>query len=306
MGIKDVRVREPLRDHGTWKIGGPADLLVQPASVEQLSGLLRYVNEHRIPRVIIGDGSNLLFDDAGFRGVVIRIGRPLSALHIAGTVIRVEAGIAVPRLARAAGLAGLVGLEHIVGIPASLGGLICMNGGSLRRNIGDVVRTVRAVDPAGELHNMSREECGFAYRTSAFQTSNRVVVGADLVLDRGDRREIRRAMSRILRERRRKFPRHRPNCGSVFVVSDELRERYGPPGKVIEDTGLKGLTVGHCEVSRKHANFIVHSGRGSSTDVRELIRRVRAAVHERTGFWMRCEVRYVPPEGNIRPLHEAL
>ena len=302
----ELLVDEPLRNHGKWRIGGPADLLVQPQSVEQVARLRQYLHDRAIAWVVIGEGSNLLFDDAGFRGVVIKIGRPLSAFGIQGRRVWAESGIAVPRLARAVGLAGLTGIEHTIGIPGTLGGLIIMNGGSQRKGIGDVVRWVEAMDRQGELHRKNRHECGFAYRRSVFQELDWIVVRTELELEPGDAVAIRQEMLAILRERRRKFPQRLPNCGSVFVSDPAMYGRFGPPGKVIEDTGLKGRTVGGAQVSHQHANFIVNTGQATAQDVRELIRQVRVAVHERIGMWMNCEVRYVTAEGSVRPVHELL
>lgn len=181
-----------------------------------------------------------------------------------------------------------------------------MNGGSRRKCIGDVIRMVKAMDCRGEIHKMNRDECNFSYRHSVFQEADWLVVGVELELKYGEPGAIRKEMLEILRERRRKFPRHLPNCGSVFVSNGPLYDRFGPPGKVIEDAGLKGLRVGGAEVSRKHANFIVNIGGAKSSDVLELIGQIRAAVHNRTGIWMECEVRCLAPTGQIWSVHEIL
>ncbi len=305
LDVGDICEQEPLSRHCTWRIGGPADMLVEPRSIEQLSRLRRYIDDNNITSIVIGDGSNLLFDDAGFRGVVVKIGRSLSAFSIDGRMVRAEAGVAVPRLARAVGLAGLTGIEHIIGIPGTLGGLIVMNGGSRRKSIGEVVRMVEVVDCRGGIHRISHEECGFSYRRSVFQESDWVVVRAELELEYGDASAIRGEMLEVLRERRIKFPHHLPNCGSVFMSGVELYERFGPPGEVIEEAGLKGLRVGGAEVSSKHANFIINTGSAKSSEVRELVRQVRAAVYKRTGIWMECEVRHVSPIGKVVGLEKV-
>jgi UDP-N-acetylmuramate dehydrogenase len=302
----DIHRNELLSRHCTWRIGGPADVLVEPRNLEQLSRLRRYIDDNNIASVVIGDGSNLLFDDAGFRGVVVKIGRSLSAFSIDGRMVRAEAGVAVPRLARVVGLAGLTGIEHTIGIPGTLGGLIVMNGGSQRKGIGEVVMTVEAMDCRGEIRSKGRDECGFSYRRSVFQESDWVVVRAELELQYGDASAIQAEMLEVLRERRIKFPRHLPNCGSVFVSCGRLYERFGPPGKVIEDAGLKGLWVGEAEVSSKHANFIVNRGNATAADVRELIRRIRKKVHDNTNLWMSCEVKYVCCDGSVRAAHEVV
>lgn len=292
----------PLRTCGTWRIGGPADFLVEPASCEQMATTLRCASELGIPAVVIGKGSNLLFDDAGLRGVAIRIGRSLARVTITGTTVRAESGVSASRLARVAGLAGLSGLEHIVGIPGTLGGLIFMNGGSLQRTIGQAVTEVKAMDRSGTPRVLRREDCEFAYRSSRFQHEDWVILEATMALVGGRRSEIAAQMRQILRDRRRKFPLTLPNCGSVFKNDPDAYGLFGPPGKIIEDTGLKGLSVGDAQVSDRHANFIVNRGNARAGDVMELIELVRRRVAARTDLALECEVRFVHSTGCVRPI----
>lgn len=300
------RLQEPLSRHCYWRIGGPADVLVEPTDAGQLARALALADRHGAPVVIYGDGSNLLFDDAGVRGMVIRIGRAMASLNIQNQTIEAQAGVWAPRLARRAAQAGLAGLEHIVGVPGTLGGLVVMNGGSLQQSIGDVIRRVQIVTRQGAIQNLSPEECRFAYRASALQGAEAVVVSARLELPPGDSAAIRTRMLEILRERRQKFPLKQPNCGSVFVRNLEMFDQFGPPGKVIEETGLKGLRIGDAQISHKHANFIVNLGAARSADVLELIRAIRRRVFDRVGHWLTCEARYVSPDGRIIPAHEAV
>jgi len=301
-----VHYDEPLSRHSSWKIGGPASLIVEPACLEDLVECCRLVVRHEVPCIVIGHGTNLLFDDAGLAGVVIKIARRMADWCFQDNHLCVQAGLWIPRLARIAVRLGLTGLEHIVGIPGTVGGLTAMNGGSLRRSIGDSIVLVRAVERnTGSIVELDHDGCGFAYRTSRFQQGYLVVAEVQLECEHGERRAIRREMLTILRERRHKFPRKQPNCGSVFVSAEEMHKRFGPPGKVIEEAGLKGCRIGAAQVSRKHANFIVNLGGASSHDVLGLIARIRAEVHRRTGIWMESEVRYVSPEGSICPASEA-
>ena len=245
---------------------------------------------------IIGQGTNLLFDDAGYRGCVIRIGNGLSGVTVDRNRIIVEAGCWVPRLALVAARHGLAGLEHAIGIPASLGGLVCMNGGSQRKNIGELIETVTVLTPEGTLRTDSVSECGFGYRKSRYQDSGDIVLRATLRFERSRPYEEQRVeMLQILRERSRKFPRKLPSCGSVFKSSPELYEAYGPPGKIIEDLGFKGQVRGRIQVSSAHANFIVNLGDGSSRDVLALVREIHAAVLAKTGISMEPEFLYVDP-----------
>lgn len=181
-----------------------------------------------------------------------------------------------------------------------------MNGGSQRKSIGDVICWVRALDWERRAHTFAREHCEFAYRSSAFQRRGMVIIAAELTLQQGNPRTISRQMLEVLRSRRKKFPRHEASCGSVFIGEPHLYESCGPPGKVIEDTGCKGWRVGEAQVSSKHANFIVNHGRASAADILTLIARVRQAVHDRTGHWLRCEVKFVSPDARLMPAHEAL
>lgn len=289
----------PLSTQSMWKIGGPVDFLVEPCLETQIGRLLAFCSSNEIPYVVIGRGSNLLFDDAGLRGVVIKIDKNFSAVSVKDDVIIAQSGVFVPKLARLACSCGLSGLEHTVGIPGNLGGLITMNGGSLRQNLGNCVKRVWGITDRGESRVFSSDICSFGYRQSIFQSLNVVITKAELKLTKARGEVIRRVMVEVLRSRRDKFPRREPNCGSVFQSNPALYEAVGPPGRVIEQAGLKGLRVGNAEVSRKHANFIVNKGGASASDVLELIRKVRETIYERTQFSLRCEVKLVKSTGEI-------
>lgn len=295
----------PLADYCTWRIGGPADLLVEPQRIDQIQRLCRFADCYDLPFVVIGQGSNLLFSDAGVRGIVLRLGPALSRLKIEGTRIEAEGGLWVPGLARRAQQAGLAGLEHIVGIPGTIGGLVLMNGGSHRQCIGDLVEHVTFVRRDGEIQELSAAECDFSYRHTALQGRGGVVVAVVLSCLRRESREIRREMLADLRERRRKFPLRLPNCGSVFLSTSAMHASVGPPGRIVEERGLKGLRIGGAEVSSRHANFIVNRGDATAADVLNLIAVIREKVRSAIGFELDCEVRYVTPEGEIVPAHLA-
>jgi UDP-N-acetylmuramate dehydrogenase len=305
-GVGGTLFDAPLADHNSWQIGGPADLLIEPETIAQVARVVSFARRHEIPLMVIGQGTNLLFDDSGLRGIVLKLGERFSRVEISGNKIVAEAGAWVPGLARKAMLAGLSGLEHTIGIPGTLGGLVLMNGGSQRKGIGENVRRVWAVDQDGTQLELNHDECAFSYRRSALQGSGAVVVKAELECEKQEPQCIRRLMLEDLRERRRKFPRKQPNCGSVFLSTSEMHASVGPPGKVIEDAGLKGVRIGKAEVSHQHANFIVNLGGATSEDVLSLIAHIRKVVHERIGFELSCEVRYVSPTGDIIPAHQAV
>lgn len=303
--VGSVLTNELLANHSTWKIGGPADIVVVPVNSQGISDTMRIANELSLPVVIIGSGSNLLFDDAGVRGIVIKIDAGLSHFEIKGNNLKAGAGVWVPCLARSAGKAGLTGLEHIVGIPGTFGGLLFMNGGSQRKSISELVKTVLVMDRNGEQHKLSLRECKFAYRKSIFQENNLIILEAELTCLSGEPATIRREMLTILKSRSKKFPRKLPNCGSVFVSDPAMYESFGSPGKVIEDCNLKGSAVGDALVSPLHANFIVNTDKATSKQIIMLINNIRQKVYARTKSWLRCEVQYVYSEGLIIPLHEV-
>lgn len=299
-----VRYDVALSELGRWKIGGPADLVVEANHEQALGNALRLVSESNAPFMVIGDGSNLLFDDEGFRGVVIRITRRMAELRISGDVVTAQAGIWVPVFARRIGCGGLSGAEHTIGIPGTLGGLIVMNGGSQRKGIGSHLVEAVCLDMEGNRHILSQADCHFAYRKSALQRLSLIVVEATFQFLRGDRTKIRHEMISIMAERRRKFPIKLPNCGSVFLSDPAMYDTVGPPGKAIEEAGLRGRRIGDAQIAPAHGNFIVNLGNARSQDVLALIQLIRHTVHARTNFWMNCEVRHVYPDGRIVPAHE--
>ncbi|MDP0498063.1 MAG: UDP-N-acetylmuramate dehydrogenase [Verrucomicrobiota bacterium JB024] len=295
-----VRLNEPLAPYSWWKIGGPAEAFVEVQNSQQLDQVLRTLRQDALPWCLIGRGTNLLFDDAGFRGCVIKMGPGLSKISFNGDCATVEAGCWTPHVALAAARHGLSGIEHTIGIPASFGGLICMNGGSQRKGIGEVTESVTILTPQGQVRTYPHGECDFAYRQSRFQESGDIVLSATLRFQtHRPYAKQRPELLAILRERNRKFPRKLPSCGSVFKSSPELYAAYGPPGKIIEDMGFKGRRAGQIEVSPLHANFIVNLGNGSSADVLSLVNEIRQSVRDKTGVTMHPEFRYVHPTKGI-------
>jgi len=300
-GIVAENVR--LSEISRWRIGGVADCVVSPRSTEELAALRSWIHARGIPSVIFGETSNLLFSDEGLKALAIKVGRAFSNVTVEGNSIHALAGSWVPGLARTAMLAGLTGLEHTCGIPGTLGGLVCMNGGSQRKGIGTHVTKVQSIDARGMLVERGRQDCGFAYRTSVFQGNNEVIAKIELCLDFAtDKRAVRREMLGIMRDRRSKFPQRLPNCGSVFVSNPAMYADYGPPGKVIESVGLKGHRIGNAVVSPMHANFIVNDiegGGARAEEVLQLIALIKARVAQQTGYVMAVEVRHVLPNGEI-------
>lgn len=304
--FEEMRVGEPLWRHSSWKIGGPADFFIEPIDRSQLIRSIAFAEQRRFPWLVIGQGTNLLFADEGYRGLVIKVGKAFGHIRVEGSEIETGAGVLACRLARAGCQAGLTGLEHIVGIPGTLGGLIVMNGGSLRKAVGDNLIWVDVLDDRMQVDRVPRDACGFGYRTSRFQSEHSVLLAARLRLERRPSPEVRRAMLGILRDRRRKFPRKLPNCGSVFKSSPSLFQMAGPPGRIIEECGFKGRRVGNAEVSPMHANFINNLGQARAADVLELIGEIVETVRLRTGVCLEAEVKYASSQGDIVAAHKAI
>jgi len=284
-----------------WRIGGNAEILVRPKDKPQLIKLRKWLYEHDLPSVVIGNTTNLLFSDEGLHVACIRIDSNFSKVTVDNNKITADPGAWVPDLARTAMYAGLSGIEHVCGIPGTLGGLVVMNGGSQRKGISSVVDYVETIDTAGNLKKYTNNECEFSYRSSIFQQSNELITEVGLTLDSSkDKDIIRQEMLAILRSRRGKFPRKQPNCGSVFVSNPDMYSKYGTPGKVIEDCGLKGLTKGNAQISDLHANFIINNGSARAVDIIYLINEVREAVYNKTGYKMVVEAKFVSPNGEIQ------
>jgi len=296
----ELRFNVPLSSLGRWRIGGCADVVITPQSRDSLARVLGAIADSGLPHAIIGHGTNLLFDDAGYRGIIVQIGPSFSQFRLLDPeTVEVGAGLWVPCFVRRVIAHGLGGATHAIGIPGTVGGLIAMNGGSQRHGIGENIIDVDVIDRAGAVHRLSHSDLNFAYRSSSIHRSGVTVVSARFRFAAADRDLLRREAIDILRQRRAKFPKARANCGSVFVSDPKLYDRIGPAGKAIESVGLKGLRHGGAEISAEHANFIVNNGGASSRDVLALIRRAREAVLAATGIAMATEVRYLEPSGAL-------
>lgn len=283
-----------------WKIGGIADCIVRPGSTDQLAAIVRLLKSHHVPYVVIGATSNLLFSDEGLRAVAIQIGAEMSAIQIFGHQVWCQAGVWVPGLSRKLAQEGLSGAEHICGIPGTVGGLVCMNGGTQRKGIGDHLSRVLAVTPEGDIKHYDRSQCQFAYRSTVFQENGAIITEAEFEFpDRHSSRAIRREMLGILQSRRRRFPQKLPNCGSVFKSNPAMYAEVGPPGAIIERLGFKGYRIGGALVSLQHANFIVNEGAACAVDVINLIREIQQAVQDNTGYRMEVEAKYITNFGKV-------
>jgi len=269
---------EPLARHTTWRIGGPAELLAQPADGEDLILAIRWAAGQGVPWRILGNGSNLLVRDVGVRGLVLKIRRVLDSVRIEGVRIHAGAGASLPSVANLAASRGLEGLEFGAGIPGTIGGAVVMNAGWHQFEIGNVVEAVNLLDRDGKIREISREDCRFGYRNSAFREGRGVVLGCVLALRQGVPADVKSRLESFASSRKQNQPTELPSCGSVF-----LKPEGDFAGRLIEAAGLKGFKVGDAQVSPKHANFFINLGRATSAHVLELTEKVEREVESRFG-----------------------
>ncbi|CFX44601.1 UDP-N-acetylenolpyruvoylglucosamine reductase [Syntrophomonas zehnderi OL-4] len=283
-----VLLDEPMKNHTTFKIGGPADMLVCPRHIEEIKIIMKYCNQQQIPFMVLGMGSNLLVRDKGIRGVVVKLGQNFQALRMEGEQIWAQSGVGLSQLAHCAAEASLSGLEFAEGIPGSLGGAVAMNAGAYEKEMQDVIIEVEAIDRTGEIHRFSAQEAGFAYRKSIFQDNGFIIVSARMQLNKGFREDIEMRMQQFAKIRREKQPLEYPSAGSTFKR---------PPGMyvgpMIEELSLKGYRIGGAEVSTKHAGFIVNRGDASAADVINLIDKIQSEVRASFGVDLQPEIRIV-------------
>lgn len=286
-----LRWQEPLSAHTTFKVGGPADLMVFPQSVGEIQQLVRTCRENNIPYMVMGLGSNLLVRDKGFRGIVIKIGHALKGLYVSEDEIMAEAGIRLSELSKKAAAHCLSGLEFAEGIPGSVGGAVVMNAGAYDGEMSQVLTAVSALDSFGDLHTFTSSEMDFSYRSSIFQKGDWIVVSALLKLAPGKREEIEAKMREYARLRREKQPLDMPSAGSIFKR---------PPGiyvgPLLEKMGLKGYKIGDAQVSTKHAGFIVNCGQATAQNVIDLIHYIQQRALDEYNIILEPEVRIIGEE----------
>lgn len=288
---EQVLIDEPMRLHTTFEIGGPADCLIFPASMAETQRVLKLVKEYKLPLTLLGNGSNMLVRDKGIRGVVVKFAEPMSSIRCEGTRIIAGAGALLKDVSECAAAHGLTGLEYACGIPGSIGGAVFMNAGAYDGETKNVADCVRAVDAEGNIHEFSKDELELGYRHSVFQTNGEAICEVELQLQPGDEQEIRAKIADYTQRRESKQPLEMPSAGSTF----KRPEGYFA-GTLIDQTGLKGLTVGGAQVSTKHAGFVVNAGGATAADVVNLIHEVQRRVKEKHGVELQPEVRMLGEE----------
>ncbi len=279
-----VKLLEPMSKHTTLRVGGPAEIFVQPATMNQLKISLQIAQEYKLPVLVIGNGSNLLVKDGGVKGMVLST-TALTEISWTEDAVRVEAGARLSTLAREAAKRGLGGLEFAAGIPGTVGGAVYMNAGAYGGEISQVLERVWILEPDGAEKVLDVSQCGFAYRTSVLAKSKALIAAAQFQLQKGEAEEIVFEMNKLLDLRKAKQPLDLPSAGSFFK-----RPPGDYAGRLIQEAGLKGTRCGGAEVSAMHANFLVNRGGATAQDFLNLAQLVTDTVKAKFGVQLQFEV----------------
>lgn len=288
LGEAKVLTEEPMASHTTFRIGGPADYYVMPETTEELAEVIKLCKEENFPYFILGNGSNLLVGDKGFRGVVIQLYKNFDGIRIDGTKVTAKAGAMLIRAAKEAGKAGLTGLEFASGIPGTIGGAMVMNAGAYGGEMKDVVSEVKVLTKEGEIRTLTAKDMQFRYRGSVIEDQGYIVLEAVMQLKEGNLTEIQSRMEELSAQRKAKQPIEYPSAGSTF----KRPEGYFA-GKLIMDAGLRGFSVGGAQVSEKHCGFVINAGGATAADVMQLMKEVSDKVEAQFGVPLEPEVKRI-------------
>lgn len=284
-GIEYIE-NEPLKKHCTFQIGGPARLMLLPRSVEEIQILVKALKDYKY--MVLGNGSNVLFKDQGYEGIILKLASNFADYSIEEGSIRASSGVLLSVISRKAALRGLAGMEFATGIPGTLGGGVIMNAGAYEGELKDVVKSVLLMDRQGEIFELTGDEMEFSYRTSLAQKESYIVLEVELELEQGNYGEIWQKIDELSIKRWSRQPLEFPSGGSTFK-----RPPGHYAGKLVQDAGLKGLRFRGAQVSDKHSGFIVNVDEASCDDVRTLIRMVQARVKQDFGVELETELRLI-------------
>lgn len=281
----NISISEPLSRFTTFRIGGPADYYLEPKDRDDLLKLIKYLKEINYPYIIIGNGSNILISDDGIRGAAINLEYGFTKIEVMKNKVFAEAGIRLSKLVDVCIEHSLVGIENLAGIPGTLGGAILMNAGAYGGEISDYIKVVEVLDGT-EIKFLKKEECGFSYRKSNLE--GKIILSAEFELPFGDKTKAKERRKELLLKRNQSQPVELPNAGSIFK---------NPSGdyaaRLIEQAGLKGLTIGGAKVSEKHANFIVNFNNAYANDVLELMKIIQQTVYQKFGIMLEPEIKMI-------------
>lgn len=288
VGEAQVKISEPMSSHTTFRVGGAADYFVEPETTEALADVIRLCRTASVPYMILGNGSNLLVGDKGYRGVMICLGKKWSDISVEQTRIFAGAGALLSVVSKKAQQAALTGLEFAGGIPGTVGGAVFMNAGAYGSDMSAVLARVTVLNTDGQVERLSVQELELGYRTSSVERRGWIVLQAELELAPDDAEEIRRRMEALAVQRKTKQPLEFPSAGSTFK-----RPAGYFAGKLIQDAGLCGYQVGGAQVSEKHCGFVINRGGATAKEIRTLCRDVQEKVLAKFGVALELEVKMI-------------
>lgn len=288
LGKECVLVNEPMSAHTTFRIGGPADYFLLPSSYEQIGEIIKICKEETLPYFILGNGSNLLVSDAGYRGVIIQLFRNMGEIEVQGTILRAQAGALLSGIAAAAKNASLTGMEFASGIPGTLGGAVVMNAGAYGGEMKDILKEVTVMTQDGEILVLPQEKLEMGYRQSIVKKAGYLVLEAVISLEKGNPEEIKEKTKQLTEQRVSKQPLEFPSAGSTFK-----RPEGHFAGKLIMDSGLRGYRVGGAQVSEKHCGFVINTGGATAADVCRLMQEVSDIVKEKYDVVLEPEIKFL-------------
>lgn len=288
IGKDSILIDEPMSRHTTFRVGGPADFFVTPKAKEEVRDVIRICKEAGMPYYIIGNGSNLLVSDAGYRGVIVQIYKEMNEVKVEGDLVKAQAGALLSGIAAKALGAELSGFEFASGIPGTIGGACAMNAGAYGGEMKDVLESVTVLTGEGKIIELGRNELELGYRTSVIAKKGYIVLGVALKLECGDGEKIKTYMDELKEKRVTKQPLEYPSAGSTF----KRPEGYFA-GKLIEDAGLRGFQVGGAQVSEKHCGFVINRDHATSADICNLMDQVSEIIFEKFGVRLEAEVKKI-------------
>src|SRR5690554_56408 len=288
---EQILLNESMKKHTSFRIGGPADIMVVPHDTEQVKTAIEIFKAHNIPYFIMGRGSNLLVRDKGIRGGVIKLADGFSKAKVTDRQIQAQAGILLSSLSNLALRAELTGLEFASGIPGTLGGAVAMNAGAYGGEIKDVIEKVIVLDENQKVLSFTNSEMNFGYRKSIVQNTKMIVLEVYMTLEKGNYQESKEKIKELTKRRREKQPLNYPSAGSTFK-----RPVGYYAGKLIQDSGLKGMRVGNAQISELHSGFIINMGDATAEDVIKLIEKVKTRVYDRIGVNLEPELKIIGEE----------
>lgn len=285
---ENVKANEPMSKHTTFRVGGPADYFVIPKTVEELKAVIELCKKQDVPYYIIGNGSNLLVDDLGVRGVIIQLANNFSDFRLEQDILIVKSGAMLAKIANFLAEQELSGFEFAAGIPGTLGGAVTMNAGAYGGEIKNVILSAVVMDNDGNIITLTKEELQLGYRTSIISKNDYIVLEVAMQFEHGNKEEIKELIKDYNQRRRDKQPLEYPSAGSTFK-----RPEGHFAGKLIQDAGLKGYRVGGAMVSEKHSGFVINVGGATSNDVLTLVNDVIRTVQEKFGVSLELEVKCI-------------